>query len=254
MGELHLQIYAERARREFEIEVELGQPTVNYRETVSKRGTFNYLHKKQTGGAGQFAGVVGYIEPIPDLKPNEYLPCKFIDKTSGMNIGPEFIAAIVKGFKICVKKGPQVGYPIVNMQYVLTDGMTHVVDSNTHAFISATKGSFRQAFPNAGPAILEPIMTIEISIPYIFQTQVISGLIKRRGIIKDTYQRENGSMALIAEAPLVKMFGYASEIRSNTQGQGEFSMEFNRMEPVDEGEAEELRFNFKNRDKDNDDD
>jgi elongation factor G len=151
---------------------------------------------------------------------------------------------------MCVKKGPQVGYPVVNLQYVLTDGMTHLVDSNTHAFIAATKGSFRQALPGAGQTILEPVMTVEISIPFEFQTQVIGGLIKRRGVIKDTYRRDNGSMALIAEAPLAKMFGYASEIRSNTQGQGEFSMEFNRMEPVEEGEAAMLRNAFKNREED----
>jgi elongation factor G len=250
MGELHLQIYAERARREFEIDVELGQPTVNYRETITKRADFDYLHKKQTGGSGQYAGVIGYVEPIPGLKPNEYVPCKFINKTTGMNISPEYISAVEKGFKMCVKKGPQIGYPIVNMQYILLDGSTHIVDSNTNAFITATKGSFRQCFPNADPVILEPVMTIEVNIPYEFQTQVISGLIKRRAVIKDTYRREGGSMALIAEAPLVKMFGYSSEIRSNTQGQGEFTMEFNRMEPVDYAEAENLRHSFKTKEKD----
>jgi elongation factor G len=250
MGELHLQIYAERIRREYDVDVELGKPTVNYRETVTKRSNFNYLHKKQTGGSGQYAGVIGYIEPIPDLKPNEFRDSKFLDKTVGMNLGPEFISAIEKGFKMCIKKGPQVGYPVVNMQYVLTDGMTHIVDSNTNAFVTATKGSFRQALPGAGQIILEPIMTVEISIPFNFQTQVISGIIKRRGIVKDTYRRENGEMALIAEAPLSKMFGYASELRSNTQGQGEFSMEFNRMEPVDDTEAEYLREVYKNKEDD----
>ena len=163
-----------------------------------------------------------------------------------------FISALVKGCNSCVKKGPQVGYPVVNLQYVLTDGMTHIVDSNTNAFLAATKGSFRQGFPLADPTILEPVMTIEISIPYEFQTQVISGLIKRRAVIKDTYRRDNGSMALIAEAPLAKMFGYSSEIRSNTQGQGEFTMEFNRMEAVAEGEADQLREFFKRKEKDDD--
>ena len=249
MGELHLQIYAERTRREFEIDVELGQPTANYRETISKRANFNYLHKKQSGGSGQYAGVIGYMEPIPGLKPNEFVPCRFIDKTFGTNIGPEFVSAIEKGFKSCVKKGPQVGYPVVNMQYVLTDGLTHVVDSNTNSFMAATRGSFRQGFPLGNPVILEPVMTVEITIPYEFQTQVIAGLIKRRAVIKDTFRRENGAMALIAEASLVKMFGYASEIRSNTQGQGEFSMEFSRMDAVDEGEADSLREEFKHKTK-----
>ena len=250
MGELHLQIYAERIRREYEIDVEVGPPTVNYRETITKKSHFNYLHKKQTGGSGQYAGVIGYIEPMPGVKANEFKESRFIDKTTGTNIGPEFISAIEKGFKMCIKKGPQVGYPVVNMQYVLTDGMTHVVDSNTNAFLSATKGSFRQAIPGSGPIILEPVMTVEISIPYTFQTQVISGLIKRRGIVKDTFRRENGEMALIAEAPLARMFGYATEIRSNTQGQGEFTMEFNRMEPVEDSEADNLREDYKNREDD----
>lgn len=250
MGELHLQIYAERIRREYEIDVELGAPTVNYRETITKKCHFHYLHKKQTGGSGQYAGVIGYIEPMPGVKANEFKESRFIDKTTGTNIGPEFISAIEKGFKMCIKKGTQVGYPVVNMQYVLTDGMTHVVDSNTNAFLSATKGSFRQAIPGSGPIILEPIMTVEISIPYTFQTQVISGLIKRRGIVKDTFRRENGEMALIAEAPLSRMFGYATEIRSNTQGQGEFTMEFNRMEPVEDSEAEMLREDYRNREDD----
>lgn len=244
MGELHLEIYAERMRREYGIDVETGAPAVNYRETVNKRSDFSYLHKKQTGGAGQYAGVVGYIEPIPGLKPGEYVPSKFVDKTVGMNIGPEFKAAIEKGFLECTKKGPQVGYPVLNVQYVLTDGMTHPVDSNTNAFISATKGSFRQALPNAEPTILEPIMTIEVTIPQQFQTNVIGGLIKRRCMVKNSTAREDGTVVIEVEGPLAKMFGYASELRSGTQGQGEFSMEFSRLEPVNDGDAHDLRDSY----------
>jgi elongation factor G len=244
MGELHLEIYAERMRREYGIDVETGAPAVNYRETVNKRSDFWYLHKKQTGGAGQYAGVVGYIEPIPGLKPGEYVPSKFVDKTVGMNIGPEFKVAIEKGFLECTKKGPQLGYPVLNVQYVLTDGMTHTVDSNTNAFISATKGSFRQALPNAEPTILEPIMTIEVTIPQQFQTNVIGGLIKRRCMVKNSTAREDGSVVIEVEGPLAKMFGYASELRSGTQGQGEFSMEFSRLEPVNDGDAHDLRESY----------
>lgn len=241
MGELHLQIYAERMRREFDLGIELGAPTVNYRETISGRSDFNYLHKKQTGGNGQYAGVIGYIEPIPDLKPGEFVQSKFIDKTLGGSLGNEFKAAIEKGFNECIKKGPQVGYPVLNLQYVLMDGLTHVVDSNSSAFITATKMSFKLAFPKAQPNILEPIMTVEITTPHDFQASVINGLVKRRAVIKDTFPRADGSAAIIAESPLSKMFGYASEIRSNTQGQGEFSMEFLRLDPVDGGEVEELK-------------
>jgi len=241
MGELHLQVYAERIRREYGVEVELGAPTVNYRESVTAKAEFNYLHKKQTGGAGQYAGVVGYIEPIPDLQPGEFVPSKFIDKTVGMNIGPEFKAAIEKGFNQCVKKGPQVGYPVMNTQYVLTDGMTHPVDSSSNAFMIATRASFRKTFPETSPIILEPIMNIEVTIPSQFQTTVIGGLVKRRATVKNSQTREDGTLVIEAEGPLAKMFGYASELRSNTQGQGEFSMEYNRLEPVNEAEAEELR-------------
>lgn len=241
MGELHLSIYAERIRREFSINVELGQPSVNYREVIAKKAHFAYLHKKQTGGAGQYAGVVGYIEPIPGLAPGEFVPSKFIDKTAGMNIGPEFKAAIHKGVLECVAKGLQVGYPVLNLQYVLTDGQTHLVDSSTNAFIIATKGSFREVFPKADPGLVEPIMNIELTVPSVFQTTVISGLVKRQCMIKDANSRDDGTSILLAEGSLAKMFGYASELRSNTQGQGEFSMEFLKLDAVNEGEAQMLR-------------
>lgn len=244
MGELHLQIYAERMRREYGIDVELGPPTVNYRETVGKRADFNYLHKKQTGGNGQYAGVIGHIEPIPGLKPGELVPSKFVDATVGMNIGPEYIAAVQKSFLDCAKKGPQVGYPVLNTQYVLRDGMTHIVDSNSNAFNTATKASFRLTFPNADPKILEPVMTVEITVPPQFQTAVMGGIVKRRAFVKNTDTREDGLMVIYAEAPLSKMFGYATELRSNTQGQGEFSMEFLRMDPVAGDDAAELRASY----------
>ncbi|CAG9321196.1 unnamed protein product [Blepharisma stoltei] len=256
MGELHLQIYAERIRREFELPVELGAPAVNYRETIHGRADFNYLHKKQTGGNGQYAGVQGYIEPIPDLKPGELVPSRFVDKTIGNNIGGEFKAAIQKAFLECCKKGPQVGYPVLNLQYVLIDGQTHVVDSNSNAFMTATKQSFRHAFPNAKPTVLEPVMTVEITAPHDCQATVINGLVKRRALVKDTFTRADGTAGIIAEAPLAQMFGYASEIRGNTQGQGEFSMEFSRLEPVDPGALEELKMHYqeKVRREGNDDD
>lgn len=148
MGELHLFIYCERMRREYDIDLQVGNPTVNYRETVSQKATFNFLHKKQSGGAGQYARVMGYIEPINEdtSSSDADLSCQFIDKTEGQNIPNEYIPAIEKAFHECIKKGPQTGYPVVGVNYVLTDGQTHVVDSSSLAFALATRYSFREAF------------------------------------------------------------------------------------------------------------
>lgn len=152
MGELHLFIYCERMRREYDIDLQVGNPTVNYRETVLEKTTFNYLHKKQSGGAGQFARVMGYIEPTnAEMSADADLTCQFVDKTEGQNIPNEYIPAIEKAFHECVKKGPQTGYPVVGVRYVLTDGQTHVVDSSSLAFGIATKYSFKDAYERASP-------------------------------------------------------------------------------------------------------
>ncbi len=167
MGELHLFIYCERMRREYDIDLQVGNPTVNYRETISQKANFNFLHKKQSGGAGQFARVIGYIEPTSDdpTDPNNDLSCQFVDATEGQNIPNEYIPAIEKAFHESTKKGPQTGYPVVGIKYVLTDGQTHVVDSSTLAFGLATRYSFREAYEKAGPQILEPIMNVEVTVP-----------------------------------------------------------------------------------------
>ncbi len=142
MGELHLQIYAERMRREYNIGVKVGHPTVNYRETIAKKAKFNYLHKKQTGGAGQYAKIIGYVEPIPESE-NPERSCEFVDKTEGMNIPNEYIPAIEKAFHEECKKGPNTGYPVISLRFVLTDGQTHVVDSSSMAFATATRYAFK---------------------------------------------------------------------------------------------------------------
>lgn len=166
MGELHLFIYCERMRREYDIDLQVGNPTVNYRETIGHEAKFNFLHKKQSGGAGQYARVIGYLEPVVQEEGQEPdLSCQFVDKTEGQNIPNEYIPAIEKAFHECTKKGPQTGYPVVGVRYVLTDGQTHVVDSSTLAFGLATKYSFREAFQKAGPQILEPIMNVEVTVP-----------------------------------------------------------------------------------------
>ena len=165
MGELHLFIYCERMKREYDIDLIIGNPTVNYRESISQKAKFNFLHKKQSGGSGQFARVMGYIEPKEQEDGEIDLSSQFIDKTEGQNIPNEYIPAIEKAFHECIKKGPQTGYPVVGVNYVLTDGQTHVVDSSSLAFGLATKYSFREAFQAAGPQILEPIMNVEVTVP-----------------------------------------------------------------------------------------
>lgn len=153
MGELHLFVYCERMKREYDIDLQVGNPTVNYRETIGQKTQFNYLHKKQSGGAGQYAKVIGYIEPTND-EDNEDddeadLSCQFVDATEGQNVPNEYIPAIEKAFHECTKKGPRTGYPVVGMRYVLKDGNTHVVDSSTMAFMIATRDSFKEAFKRA---------------------------------------------------------------------------------------------------------
>ena len=153
MGELHLFIYCERMKREYDIDLAVGNPTVNYRETIGQKATFNYLHKKQSGGAGQFARVLGYIEPVnADVTADDAdLSCVFKDATEGNNIPNEYIPAIEKAFHEATKRGPKTGYPVVGVRYVLTDGQTHVVDSSSLAFGIATKASFREAYERAEP-------------------------------------------------------------------------------------------------------
>lgn len=180
MGELHLEIYGERIKREYGIPVTLGNPTVNYRETVSQRAEFNYLHKKQTGGAGQFARVVGYIEPTFSdiMDPTNSQACEFKDALIGTNIPNEYKPAIEKAFHEVVKKGPLTGFPVVSVRYVIEDGQTHSVDSSSMAFMTATKQSFKEAFKKAEPKILEPIMNVEITVPMKFQPAIMGQILK----------------------------------------------------------------------------
>jgi elongation factor G len=188
MGELHLFIYCERMKREYDIDLHVGNPTVNYRETISEKAHFNYLHKKQSGGAGQFARVIGYVEPInADITAEDAdLACIFKDATEGQNIPNEYIPAIEKAFHEGTKRGPKTGYPVVGVRYVLTDGQTHVVDSSSLAFGIATKASFREVYEKAGPQILEPIMNVEVTVPAEFQAPIMGQLVRRRGSITNT--------------------------------------------------------------------
>ncbi|MCL6584693.1 MAG: elongation factor G [bacterium] len=233
MGELHLDIYIERMRREYGAEVETGMPEVAYRETISRRAEFNYTHKKQTGGAGQYGRVAGFMEPSEE----HYV---FIDKIVGGAIPREFIPSCDKGFQACLKKGRLIGFPITGLQITINDGASHPVDSSDIAFQQAAQGAFWQAYEKAQPIIQEPIMKVSVEGPSEFQGAIIGGLNQRRGIIIST--SEDGFRSVVeAEVPLAEMFGYSTALRSATQGKAEFTMEFCKYSPVPQTIAEELK-------------
>ncbi|KAF7315294.1 Elongation factor G, mitochondrial [Mycena indigotica] len=224
MGELHLEIYVERMRREYNVECVTGKPRVAFREAISKRSDFIYVHKKQTGGAGQYAKVAGYIEPM-EKDPETGKDSAFESMIMGGTIPSNYIPAIEKGFFEALEKGTLTGNPITGVRFVLTDGGFHIVDSSELAFRNATIGAFREAFRAAAPIVLEPIMKVEVVAPSEFQNSVIGGLNTRRGTIVDSEVRDDEFTA-IADVALNDMFGYSNQLRGSTQGKGEFSMEY----------------------------
>lgn len=236
MGELHLNIYIERMKREFKCEVNVGQPQVAYRETITKSVEYEYTHKKQTGGAGQFAKVVGAFHPLPMEEEKHY---EFLNKITGGRIPKEYIPAVDRGFQEQMKKGPLIGFPIVGVQAVLSDGAYHDVDSSELAFKICAMAAFREHFTKARPAVLEPIMKLEVSAPDEFQGNVIGQINQRRGMIKNTHS-QNKFVTIEAEVPLAEMFNYSTELRSATQGKGEFTMEFARYSQAPRNVQEEL--------------
>lgn len=238
MGELHLEVYVERMRREYKAEVTTGRPEVAYREAVSQRAEFNYTHKKQTGGSGQYARVAGYIEPIeegPEAKDYE-----FVDQIKGGTIPNEFIPSCDKGFQIAIKKGSQLGFPVVGIRCAINDGAFHPVDSSDQAFQTAALGAFREAYEQAKPIILEPIMKVSVSSPAEFQGNIFGSINQRRGIIVSSTEDSNGCV-VEAEVPLSEMFGYSTVLRSLTQGKAEFTMELAKYGKVPASIGEELK-------------
>ncbi len=236
MGELHLEIYIERMKREYGCEVVAGKPQVAYRETITQRGDFAYTHKKQTGGSGQFGRVCGYLEPLP---PDAVQRDEFVDDITGGAIPREFIPAVEKGFREALKKGSLIGFPVTGVRYVINDGASHAVDSSEQAFKTAALMAFREGYEAAKPVILEPIMKVEVQAPEDFQGSVVGQLNQRRGTILSTENRE-GYVVAVAEVPLNAMFGYSTDLRSATQGKGEFTMEFARYSPVPRAEQEAM--------------
>jgi len=237
MGELHLDVYLERIRREYRAEVDTGMPQVAYRETISRAADFDYTHKKQTGGAGQFARVAGRLEPNVD---GDY---QFISEVKGGAIPTEYIPACNKGFAACLEKGSLIGFPIVGVTVRVNDGSAHSVDSSDLAFQQAAIGAFRSAYAKASPEILEPIMKVSVEGPTEYQGGVFASINQRRGMIVSTSEDESLSR-IDAEVPLGEMFGYSTVLRSITQGKAQFTMEFSRYARVPSGVAENLQSEY----------
>jgi elongation factor G len=228
LGELQLEVYVERIRREYKCEVEVGAPKVNYKEAPTRPAAFNYKHRKQTGGAGQYGHVIGRLEPLPEEAGENYV---FENRVFGGRIPTEYIPSCDKGFQAARMNGPLAGYEVVRVRIVLEDGSAHSVDSSDIAFQIAAREAFRQAYEASAPAILEPIVRVEVEVPSEFQGAVVGDLTSRRGIILSSEVRA-GVTAISAEVPLANMFGYATDLRSLTQGRGAFSMEFARYRPA----------------------
>jgi len=237
MGELHLEVYIERMKREYKCEVIPGMPQVAYRETITQRADFNYTHKKQTGGSGQYGRIAGYIEPF---KEGSY---EFVDLIKGGAIPNEFIPSCDKGFRAAMEKGTLIGFPVTGVRCVINDGQSHPVDSSDIAFQFAAIGAFREAYEKAKPAILEPIMKVVVETPNEFQGNVFASLNQRRGIIMANTE-DNTFSRIEAEVPLSEMFGYSTVLRSLTQGKAEFSMEFEKYARVPAALAEQLRKDY----------
>jgi len=239
MGELHLEVYVERMKREYQAEVEVGAPRVAYRETITQRADFDYTHKKQTGGSGQFGRIGGYMEPLEE---GEY---EFVDEIVGGSIPREYIPSCDKGFQASMEKGVLTGAPITGIRCLINDGNSHSVDSSDMAFQQAAKGAFRQGYQKASPVIMEPIMKVAVEGPSEFQGAVMGSLNQRRGVIVGTF--EEGTYTVVeAEMPLSEMFGYSTTLRSLTQGKAEFTMEFASYKQVPKSVAEELIKEFEN--------
>lgn len=232
MGELHLEVYVERMKREYKANVETGQPRVAYRETITRKAEFNYTHKKQTGGAGQFGRVAGFMEPCED----EF---EFVNKITGGKIPTQYIPACEKGFKLCMDKGPKMEFPVTGIKITITDGAFHAVDSSEMAFQAAARGAFLEGYAKAKPVIHEPIMKVVIETPNEFQGACMGLINQRRGIIQGS--QEEGMISVIeSQVPLSEMFGFSTVLRSATQGKAQFTMEFSSYKIVPQSIAEDI--------------
>ncbi len=249
MGELHLDVYVERMKREYNCVVETGAPQVAYRETISRRVDFDYTHKKQTGGSGQYGRVAGFVDPIsPEEEAEDF---EFVNEIKGGAIPTEYIPAVEKGFRSCLDKGRLIGFPVLGLRITVNDGKSHSVDSSEMAFQAAARGAFREFYPRAKPIILEPIMKVEVEGPQEFQGAMLKSIMQRRGTVVGTTE-EAGYSRTESEVPLSEMFGYATDLRSLTQGKAEFSMEFARYLPAPADVQKELKEKYQSKVSDED--
>jgi len=233
MGELHLDVYVERMKREYKAEVETGQPQVAYREAISRRAEFNYTHKKQTGGSGQYGRVAGYVEPF------DAGDFEFLNEIRGGAIPTEFIPAVEKGFRAAMEKGKLIGFPVTGLRVCINDGASHAVDSSDMAFQAAGRGAFVEVYGKSKPQILEPIMRVAVEGPGEFQGAFVRSVMQRRGVIVGTTESE-GFVRVEADVPLSMMFGFSTDLRSSTQGKAEYTMEFAKYAPVPAEVSEDL--------------
>jgi len=235
MGELHLEIYVERMKREYGTDVDTGKPRVAYRETITQRAEFNYTHKKQTGGSGQYGRVAGYMEPITEGD-EDFI---FDNQVRGGSIPTQYIAACEKGFLQCLAKGPKMEFPVTGVKIVINDGASHAVDSSDMAFQAAARGAFREGYGKAKPVIHEPIMKVVVETPTEFQGSVMGLLNQRRGMIVGA--QDEGPMTVVeAQVPLGEMFGFSTVLRSSTQGKAQFTMEFALYRQIPQSIAEKI--------------
>ena len=233
MGELHLDVYVERMKREFKAEVEVGAPRVAYRERITAETPFDFTHKKQTGGSGQYGRIIGI------LMPNDDGQFEYVNKVTGGNVPKEYIPSVEKGFRSCLEAGTLIGAPVDGMTVVLQDGAAHAVDSSDMAFQTTARGCFREYYPKGKPQVLEPVMNVVLEGPSEFQGDMVGTLLQRRGILVGTMDQD-GFVRIESEVPLAEMFGYATALRSATQGKAEFTMEFQRYAPAPREVQEEL--------------
>jgi elongation factor G len=235
MGELHLEIIVDRMRREFKVEATVGQPQVAYRETISKKASVDYTHKKQTGGAGQFARINLEFEP---LEPGEGFI--FESKIVGGSVPREYIPGVEKGLRTSLDNGVIAGFPVIDFKVTLTDGAYHDVDSSVMAFEIAARAAFREGIPKAAPKLLEPIMSVEVVTPEEYMGDVIGDLNSRRGQVSGMDSRGNARV-VTAMVPLASMFGYVNNLRSLSQGRAQYTMQFDHYEQVPQNVADEIR-------------
>ena len=235
MGELHLDIIVDRLKREFKVECNVGEPQVAYRETFTKPCDIEYTHKKQSGGAGQFAKVKIKFEPIEG-----YNGFEFANTVVGGNVPKEYVPGVEKGLRTAMDAGVIAGYPVSGVKCTLYDGAYHEVDSNVMCFEIAARAAFREGMRQANPKLLEPVMKVEVVTPEEYMGDIIGDLNSRRGMVNGMDQRANARV-VDAQVPLANMFGYVNTLRSLSQGRAQFTMVFDHYAEVPKDIADKVK-------------